>query len=283
MTWRPLSVRTGETDATVWEGPYEDIQPWMVSSVSSWLMTFFRDTSPYNPNRWNVFELQRIERELRLPLPWADFESAMNGLLEYALAGRGIDVLDWCVFNTSKPGQAMLLELMLAEAGSAWTVGTDENGKNQLQRRVDSTATLAAKSAAPAGRRSGLHLASAWSRAYGKSPDPTGAYREAVRAVEAAAAPVILPRDPKATLGTMIPAIEAKPSKWKVVLQPSGGRDGVTEVVSMMRLLWTAQADRHGTADPAAPLSVSIEEARAAVHLAAALVQLFESGAIAIR
>jgi hypothetical protein len=49
----------------------------------------------------------------------------------------------------------------------------------------------------------------------------------------------------------------------------------------MMDLLWTSQLDRHGSDDAKVPLRVSLEEARAAVHLAAALVQLFKSGAVA--
>jgi hypothetical protein len=52
-----------------------------------------------------------------------------------------------------------------------------------------------------------IYLATAWNRAYGRNPDPSGAYRDAIRAVEASAKPIILPADPVATLGKMIAAL----------------------------------------------------------------------------
>jgi hypothetical protein len=76
--------------------------------------------------------------------------------------------------------------------------------------------------------------------------------------------------------------MSAKPSKWKMVLNPSGGITGIDEVIGMMKLLWKSQLDRHGSPTPSAPLSVSQEEAEAGLHLAAALVHLFSSGAISV-
>jgi hypothetical protein len=48
----------------------------------------------------------------------------------------------------------------------------------------------------------------------------------------------------------------------------------------MMRLLWHAQHDRHGDADPAAPMHVSDVEAQGAVHLAVLLVTWWHQGTI---
>jgi hypothetical protein len=73
--------------------------------------------------------------------------------------------------------------------------------------------------------------------------------------------------------------MKAAPHKWKVSLQPAKG-DPVMHVIGMMELLWTAQIDRHGTADETVPLTVSREEAEAAVHLALTLTHWFQTGIV---
>jgi hypothetical protein len=120
----------------------------------------------------------------------------------------------------------------------------------------------------------GRHLGAAWDKVYGRSPDASGAYREAVRAVEAVAKPVVTAADPAATLGKVIKAMTDKPAKWTADL------GSVDVVADMMGQLWTSQLDRHGTDDETVPLSVSAAKAEAALHLAVTLVHLFQSGAV---
>ena len=121
-------------------------------------------------------------------------------------------------------------------------------------------------------------MGAAWALAFGRDPDSTGAYREAVRAVEAALASIVSPNSDRATLGTIIKDIEAKPSKFWLHLEPDD-MDGVGAFVSQLRLLWKGQHDRHGTADTDAPLNVTIEQAQDAVILAVQIVQWVQSGA----
>jgi hypothetical protein len=191
-----------------------------------------------------------------------------------------LDVVDWCLKDLDRGDEhrAARVTVQLDEAGSAWTVGV-VGGDFRLIRRVDETVAAAARNVISASGRAGQHLSLAWGHAYGRKPDPSSAYREAVRAVEAIAAPIISPNNDKATLGTMIGDIQKKPSKWELVLTPTSG-DPVLMLLETMRLLWTSELDRHGTADESKPLHVSPEEAQAAVHLATTLVQWFQSGAI---
>jgi hypothetical protein len=130
--------------------------------------------------------------------------------------------------------------------------------------------------------KAGQHLTLAWVAVYGRSPDPGKAYSEAVKAVEVAAQPVITPADTSATLGKMIAVFRDGPGKWEFALKPSS-TDPHEAVLQMMRLVWTGQTDRHGTADPEKPLHVSPEEAEAAVHLAVTLVQWFTSAAVRVQ
>jgi hypothetical protein len=121
--------------------------------------------------------------------------------------------------------------------------------------------------------KAATHLALAWRATYGRNPNSGQAYGEAIKAVEAAAQPIVLPEDAKTTLEKMIAAIRDAPQKWKSALP-----DGVEAVRSMMLALWTGQHDRHGSADESLPLTVSQQEATAALHLAIVTCHWLQNG-----
>lgn len=62
------------------------------------------------------------------------------------------------------------------------------------------------------GNASG-HLGKAWAAAFDQEPNPSTAYSEAIKAVEAAAIPVVLPNDPLATLGKVVGELRANPAE----------------------------------------------------------------------
>ncbi|MYC86122.1 MAG: hypothetical protein F4X18_11530 [Acidimicrobiia bacterium] len=166
------------------------------------------------------------------------------------------------------------LESVLARSGSAWSVGEDPEGRLGLTRRVDETVSAAAAEEMNRRSNASSYLQSAWHHAYGRNPNPSTAYHDAVRAVEAVARPVVAPKDPKATLGKIIYDLDVKPEKWETVI------GDVDTVRKMMATIWKSQFDRRGTDDPAKPLMVSQPEAEAAVHMGVTLVQLFRTEAI---
>jgi hypothetical protein len=228
--------------------------------------------------------LLTVERKLRVPLDWSEGpEGALQSIRrlvndrEYFL--DLVDLLLSGLSTTYREQVSRDIEKQLKEGGSAWSVRLSDQGVYRLVRRVDPTVTASAQAVMSASGRAGQHLAKAWQEIYGRNPDPSTAYREAVRAVEAVGIPVISPKNPKATLGTMIKDIENAPTKWTVVLKPKAG-DSVLMIRQTMELLWTAELDRHGTADETVPLHVSAEEAEGAIHLAVTLVHWFHSGAI---
>ena len=130
------------------------------------------------------------------------------------------------------------------------------------------------------------HLGHAWQHAYGRDPDPGAAYSEAIKAVEAATIPVVVPNDPMATLGRVIGNLRGDAHRWRVNLarpvrlSGAGGTTAIADpidvVIGQLDLLWTNQSDRHA---PVVPVSQS--QAETAVHLALVLVHMFRSGAIA--
>jgi hypothetical protein len=277
--WRPLSRREDES----YDALHDGVPDWLGSTFKEFALS--RLTYPYaGGQRPNRALLQQVERELRIHLEWHFAEeSALDSLIQQVGVDQDLflDLADFLLrtIPIDEANAAAIFDRQLQQGGSAWEVAVDGDGQYRLVRRVEPTVEEAAHTVMSAAGRAGQHLRKAWVNAYGRTPEPSTAYREAVRAVEAIGIPIILPRDPKATLGTMIVAMRDAPSKWSMVLQPSSG-DAISMVMETMRLLWTSQLDRHGTADESVPLHVSLEEAHAAVHLAVTLVHWFQSGAI---
>ncbi len=151
------------------------------------------------------------------------------------------------------------------------------NGRYELQDRQPEELTKLVTEATAARDRAAEHLRRAWSKAFARRPDPTGACMDAVAAIEVAAKPVVNPNNPKLTLGTALRDMKAKPSKWTT---DSEADDDVERVFAIMELVWTGHF-RHG--NEAKPIDVSPEGAEMIVQLAAVLVHWFGSGRIRTR
>lgn len=167
------------------------------------------------------------------------------------------------------------LEDMLRLAGSAYRVNDARTG---LELRVDATAQQAVANTLAAARtpQSGSaadHLATAWKCTYGRDPDPSKAYSEAIKAVESASQSLIEPNNAKATLGTMLGVIRNSPQRFSTAIPAGRAGDDITLVADMMRRLWQGQTARHGSQTPTR--LENQREAEMAVHLAATLVQWF--------
>ncbi len=213
----------------------------------------------------------------------AKSESALRDLLERV--GRdeefGLDVIDFVlnhidsyVSRYDQPGDlAKEVAGLLRLGGSAWEVSANDDGSFALSRRAVGPVREAVESVR-SSTRAHQHLVRAWNKLSGRNPDESAAYREAVRAVEAAARPVILPANDKATLGQMIAALRDKGDKWKVTIGTSD------DVRRLMEIVWKGQLDRHGTDDASVPLSVSAEQADAAFSICLDLSRLFAGGHI---
>ena len=185
---------------------------------------------------------------------------------------------DWEAFeggrNATWLQQLADLEQRLTDGGSAWTIDHDLRG---LFRRVDQTQVDARRaaeaSATTAGRSDAAsYLQAAWRHAFGMDPDPSAAYGEAVRAVEAAAIPVVSPNNGRATLGTVIRDVRNQP--WLLVLVDVNDAPGdAGPFVEMLNCLWQGQRSRHAGGASTRPQTQS--EAEAAVQLAVLAVQWF--------
>jgi hypothetical protein len=251
------------------EDPYEGVPEHLQGHLWSWVERGLRHS-------WGELNAQRIAQlaiHVRLPAStqpnaaiqiftqaWNEDKTVLLDLTESMLELHGSD-----------DGRAYDLDDLLESVNSAYAVNDELNG---LEVRIaDGVKPAVQASVDLAGGSAGDHLTAAWNEAYGRTADPVKAYSEAIKATEAALAGTISPTNTRATLGTMIRDVASKPEKWQFV----GNEKGVETVLAMMRGLWEGQTSRHGGVSPTR--AETLEEARAAVHLAATLVQFGASGA----
>lgn len=268
--WRPFSVRqAGTEEAAAFDVPHVGAPPWLQASLMAWVRPRIRAEAA----ALGVVNRLHLTLEGRNTSSFLEVRCSRDPKVL-------LDVVD-ALINEPHRNDAAARELdgILKDGGSALTVGKGANGF-ELQERVDPTVTAAAKAAASTNDRSGQHLARAWSAAYRRNGDPGAAYGEAVKAVEAAACPVVIPKDQACTLGKVIPALRDGAKRFEVGLDPGQAPvDQVGVVVGMLELLWKGQ-NRHGSDDESTPIDVSPQEAAAAVHLAVVLVQWFRAGVV---
>jgi hypothetical protein len=276
--WRPLSRRDDPSYGVLVEG----VPPYLRTSLWTWATEHLTVTTLGGNSFASREALERVERRLRFNLDWQyGATSALDRLEGIAFANPEtfLDLVDMLLGGVTHEDEAQALDTILAQGSSAWKVARF-TGAYRLERRVDATIAAAAEAVMAATERPGRHLSAAWAAVYGREPEASKGYREAVRAVEAAAIPVVSPKNASATLGTVIADIRQAPANWALRLSPPADCPSIEWLLGMLGLLWKSQSDRHGTPDETAPLTVSLPEAQDAVHLAVTLVQWFTSGAV---
>lgn len=269
----PLSVRQSEDALEEHQQLHDGIPPWMISGSAAWADQFFTNRH----GNYIVSTIQQAERLLRVRLNWDGVYAARDSLINMLYDSEaGLDLLDICLYMCKSGGLAQQLQMILDEAGSAWTVARDPDDRYCLDRRVDSTVEAAARREMAEQSPAAAHLRSAWYHAYGRNPDPSKAYSDAIKAVEAVACRTVIPKHPRPTLGLAIAAMRDKPEKWGTVMDVDCDVDAAR---MMMNTIWKGQVDRHGTDDPTrSPLTQP--KAEATVQIAVTLVHLFRTGAI---
>ena len=287
--WRPLSSR--DTDPSPEEEPlHEGVPPHLHRPLLHWVDALFEDDH-YRDDEFVDSEQRagRIAARLRLDLrsvparkahveydddKWCASKALVH-LADESDHAELLDVVDATLAEGVTKGSAKNLERLLVDGGSAWRVA---DNRQSLVRRVDPTATEAFHQAATGN--AAVHLDAAWAAAYGRHPNPSRAYSEAIKAVEAACMPVVSPgaKGAQATLGAVIRKLNDHQQEWRLAIHSSGRPAEIGALLTMLRLLWQGQTDRHGGSAPTVP--VTTEAAHAAVHLAVTLVQWFHSSAI---
>lgn len=230
-------------------------------------------------------DFSELERQLgvSVALDGPGYDDALRDLTDRIHRSEefAVRALAIILTRTSHRGRQRELAEIFESPGSKWevvTFGGEHGGRGQKARltlRQNGPVLEAVAGLAEVGSPAHRHLEKALAKLTTPSDkDPGGAYFEAVKAVEAAARPLVIPTDPLATLGKIIAALGAKPTKWAVVL----AAETVEDVTRRATILWTTPHERHGSDEPDPP--VTIEQAQAGFDLALGLVDYFARGLI---
>ncbi|WP_194395939.1 hypothetical protein [Microbacterium atlanticum] len=160
-------------------------------------------------------------------------------------------------------------------AASSITIVDDDRSFRIGRRLPDGVERIASEAAAAAGEVAGRHLATAWAAATALEPDPSKAMTEAIRGVEAAAGPVVIPRDGRPQLGKIVRAIRDKPDITLIFETRDDGHPDLRQVlIGMLETLAFAQRDRHSGEAPEPITAIGH------VQLASTLVSWFSTGVV---
>ncbi|MBG6184718.1 hypothetical protein IWX65_002696 [Arthrobacter sp. CAN_A214] len=285
--WLPLGFEGASS--TTYNALHDGVPDWMSESFWGWMWDRFTHAQRAEYSmEYDYFlkaELVRqVERRCRIAIPYrgADPSTGMALIRKAAeAAGAELRLADYLLSLQKGSYIGDALEIILEESGSAWKVGK-RAGSTGLVRRVPEAVQSVVDHTIASGGRAGQRLAEAWEAAFGIDPDPSRAYALAVKSVEDAAVPVVSPNDTAATLGKINSQIR-NTGGWSLPLQREDEHaTTASTVLSMMKMLWAGQADRHG-GSPTPEVAITKEAAEVAVMTAATLVQWFTSGAMARR
>lgn len=280
MEYRPPSARdVFDPDL---DTLHEHVMPWMVKPLRRWLSRFMTSRSEHGSFNVNVNFVENLEMETRQYTPFVrasqimdDVEQRMKDFPMFGIDAAAYALSTLTTTATTRMPAIQELEHVLARSGSVWEVTpiTDEITRETryiLTRRDLAAAKAAISEITSQHDRAGRFLFDAWKAIASTDPQPNEGYDKAVKAIEAAAGPVITPNDRNATLGKMIGAMRDKPEKWTFVL----GND-ICPVIRMAERVW-GEHFRHGTDERRT--DHTLPEADAAVHLAIPLVRYFSGG-----
>lgn len=266
---------------------HDGVPPWMLAPLARWLEPILEVTDDLGERYPNVEFIEGLEMNCRLlaPLNRRRPVADLVGLIEED-PSFGIRIIEYVIgtfhiirdppHHVSNAHLEPLVQI-LGDSGSVWEVsevdvrdGADGEKRLVLTRRDLAETKLAITDIRAQSDRAGSFLADAWKAVAARAPRPAEGYDKAVKAMEAAAQPVVLPNNSSATLGQIIAAMNDNPSKWTFAL------GDLETVVAMMRQVWTNHF-RHGTQERD---DHTLPEADAAVHLALTVVRFFVGGVI---
>lgn len=277
MTGRPFSTHEqGDVDL---DALYDGVPNWMAGSLNDWLAEMLSNTTYTSHGLADVDIFRALERLLRTSLTngssrpnemYQIIFSKMNSSVDLIL-----DVVDGLLQIGGEKlvyGGSEKLESILLESGSKWKVVPRGGGQFHLEERVDETVSAVMEELVSQGGTASQYLASAWNDAFGRSPNSSTSYSNAIKAVEAASWQVVTPNDSLSTLGSIIRELKDHPDQFEVKVHEKKSNNAIEAIRKSMSVLWDGQTDRHGTSNPVAP---SQEASEQVIFIALSLVQQF--------
>jgi len=271
--WQP-PVPTGRSFA-----PIEGFPSWMRQPLILWLQMRF----PSN-REWVITDhLVNFQIEMQRDFGFVPGETRWNEVSRWLLEISDaefllfLDFLLWKSSQERSPAHinAHVVEDILSRSGSRWSA-VRVGKRVRLTERVSQGVAGSVAQALTGSDASARKLQEAWVDAFGIKVRPSVAYYNAVVAVENAAF-AIVPLEGEPTLSSLFSVLHADTPKWRLILRDSDNAPGAKVLEKMLRALWRGHDSRHGASDYE---DVTLEQARAAVMLAATLVWWFQNGVV---
>ncbi len=266
----PLSVRRGVREPLTF---VPGVPAHLKVQLIEWIEPFFltRDFMGVNPRTENIDGAITL---LQWPIAKRDELARLNALFDYMVADddRFLDAIDLTLKAASERARDTLDDL-LEQGMSTYRVTVTE--PYQLEDRLTATARDAITDAASPRDAAADHIADAWRSAYGRKRDATAAWNSAVKAVEVLLHPIVVPRNAKATLGSMAAVLRNKPEDWRFAI---AANDNDTTARPFLRALELVgyEPGRHGTD----PDRATLMQARVVVLQSVTIVEWLRSGAL---
>lgn len=300
VRWSRLSAR--ESDQAEESGAlHEGIPLWLKKSLQAWVRDVFATLEPREEGQLEL--VGAIERNCRIELKYrrhsgSDLWNAKLAIEELFTSqhAAALDILDYLLhvlaerlrdrhlsYSRADELKAHLasLERVLREGGSGWMVDATAKASARLMRRVPPSVVASYRDAIARGGQSAEWMEKAWRAMYGREPDAAAARGFAIKAIESALKPVVLPADSSATLGRMLGELRKQSDRFVFALDDAPGGEGLRALTVLVDRIWKSQTDRHGSDAPATVASVSDEAGIACLQIALAVVQLSSTGVVA--
>lgn len=263
---RQATTRKSNPEEALIEGIPIWMRPSIERFIAYWITGYNAD--PREAAMPDMQRINEIERYLQIQLErygsGAKIATYRNVIVYVQNDEKCLDVVE-AILATNNNTDIIVNQIntILTSSGSKWIAVKGGSGvRATLEERVSESAQNAlAMALRESDATTQQFLKQAWSNAFGRNPNASGAYSNAIKAIEAAAWPTITPKHKKATLGTMLGEVKSNISKWKTATVDKKENQGATTIKDIMQLIWDGQTDRHGTAQPVAPSQEAAEEA----------------------
>lgn len=277
--WVPFGLDDGEV--AEFEVLVAGVPGWLKEPLIGYVHAYLKDSQYHNASR--CLDIQ-LNTRVELGISTGGLYVHADGVLARLRSMTDLELLrvvDYvCAVQNPylNTQNARTLETLLSSARSKWTLG-NRTGRIGLVERVPEGVQASVEGVIASSGSAGRLLARAWAQVHGLQPNDSAGYADAVRSVEIAAIDVVQPNNKSATLGTVITQMKDQ-GDWRLPLREHQYAPSAELLLTSARTLWHGHRDRHGSVHYK---DVTHEEARAAVALAATLVEWFSSGAIARR
>lgn len=180
------------------------------------------------------------------------------------------EIIDYVLFNTHREIVVDRFNRYTALSQINWQASPVEPYQ-LIQRVLPEVEQNYLECVSRAGDAASKCLREAWGAAYGATPEPMQAWREAVRAVETLLAPVVAPTARLATLGSLKSTLRQGLGnrKWLCTLPVKDSEDPCAKFLQLLEML-QYEPSRHN-AEEEGP---SVEAARGQVQLSLAICQI---------